>query len=132
MKAWPLLSLIAAACASVSALPEPALEYELAYDDNRPAEATALVSSTFEQMVRFRPAARSFHLLRFRALLAQEGRVRWTVYAQGPLEQPDKELATWERDYARAIASGPTDGRWVIEDLAARVAEGQSGAIWIS
>src|SRR5262245_38853990 len=74
---WVLSAASAAvlACSSVSAVREPAVEYEIAYDDNRPADTTALVTSTFEQMVRFRPSAKSFHLLRFRALLAQEGRV---------------------------------------------------------
>jgi hypothetical protein len=107
---------------------EPISEYELAYDDNRPQEATAMVSSTFELMVRFRPDARTYHPLRFRALLAQEGRVRWTVYAQDRLEQPT-ELRSWERDYGHAWASGPTEGKWVVEDLS-RVGEAR-GPIWI-
>ncbi|HJZ85251.1 MAG TPA: hypothetical protein VKN99_08790 [Polyangia bacterium] len=132
MRVWLLYSLGLFACASSGgAGREPTLEYEIAYDDNRPGEASALISSTFEQMVRFKPAAASFHLLRFRAQLAQEGRVRWTVYGQDPLEQPSKELASWERDYPHQMASGPTDGRWVVEDLVARIPGGQSGAIWV-
>ena len=130
---WVLSAASAAvlACSSVSAVREPAVEYEIAYDDNRPADTTALLTSTFEQIVRFRPSTKSFHLLRFRALLAQEGRVRWTIYGQGPLEQPDQELASWERDYPHEMASGLTDGRWVIEDLTERVPGRKEGAIWV-
>src|SRR5262249_52776824 len=110
---------------------DPVIEYEIAYDDNRPGDAMALVSTSFEQMVRFKPAQDGYQLLRLRALLAQEGRVRWTVYAQDRLEQPGEVLASWTRDYARAMASGLADGRWGVEDLGERVAGRHWGPVWV-
>jgi hypothetical protein len=107
-----------------------ALEYEIAYDDNRPSDAAALMSATFEQMVRFRPTG-SYRALRFHAMLAQPGRVRWTVYAESALEQPEEVLATWERDYPAELAGGPGDGKWLVEDLASRVSGSRRGPIWI-
>ena len=124
-----LLCSLALACATTPA--RDAVEYEIAYDDNRPAEATAAASSTWEVMVRFKPATDSWKPLRLRALLAQEGNARWTVYAQDRLEQPGEVLATWDREYSKNAASGPTDGRWVVEDLAARIGGSHSGAVWI-
>ena len=128
MKASLLCSL-ALACATTSA--RDAIEYEIAYDDNRPAEATAQASSSWEVMVRFKPSGSSWHALRLRALLAQEGNARWTVYAQDRLEQPGDVLASWDRDYGKESASGPTDGRWVVEDLGARIGGSHSGAVWV-
>jgi hypothetical protein len=124
-----LLCSLALACATGSA--RDAVEYEIAYDDNRPAEATAAASSTWEVMVRFKPSGSSWKPLRLRALLAQEGQARWTVYAQDRLEQPGEVLASWDREYGKDSASGPTEGRWVVEDLAARVGGSHSGAVWI-
>ena len=63
--------------------------------------------------------------------MAQEGQARWTVYAQDPLEQPGEVLAAWDRNYGKDAASGPTDGRWVVEDLAARIGSSHSGPVWI-
>ena len=126
--------MLAAACASGvgGAVRGPAAEYEIAYDDNRAGEAVALGSSTFEQVVRFSPAEKSYRLLRLRALLAQAGRVRWSIYAQDALEQPGELLATWERDYPSEMASGQTDGKWVVEDLTARIPGTQRGPVWIA
>jgi hypothetical protein len=107
------------------------VEYELAYDDNRPADAPAMATASWEIMVRYKPALSSYRLLRLRALMAQGGRVRWTVYATDPLEQPGQVLASWDREYTGALASGPTDGRWVVEDLSARISSSVSGAVWV-
>src|SRR5262252_4190426 len=98
-----LLCSLALACATTAA--RDAIEYEIAYDDNRPAEATAAVSSTWEVMVRFKPSGSSWKPLRLRALLAQEGQARWTVYAQDRLEQPGEVLASWDREYGKDAAS---------------------------
>jgi hypothetical protein len=126
----------AAACASsgggAGSARAPVTEYEIAYDDNRPGDATALGSTTFEQMVRFAPSASSYRMLRLRALLSQAGRVRWSIYAQDALEQPGELLARWERDYPSEMASGPGDGKWVVEDLTARIASTQRGPVWVA
>src|SRR5262245_11708760 len=127
--AWLLFSAMLG-CASTGPAHD-AVEYEIAYDDNRPAEATAAASPTWEVMVRFKPTGSSWRALRLRALLAQEGQARWTIYAQDQLEQPGEVIASWDRDYGKDAASGLTDGRWVVEDLGARLGGSRRGAVWI-
>jgi hypothetical protein len=127
-----LVALLFVGCASgPSGTPgNPLAEYEIAYDDNRPSEAMNASSSTFEAMVRFK-LPKGSRPLRMRALLAHAGKVRWTVYAQDALEQPGEVLASWDRDYGDDLASGPSEGKWIVENLSARIGTTTSAAIWV-
>ncbi|HZS42483.1 MAG TPA: hypothetical protein VFF06_36885 [Polyangia bacterium] len=101
---------------------------ELQLDDGRASERPLTPNQTFEVLMRFEPGLAEWNVKRLRFLLAQPGRIAFTLYAEGPDGRPGRALASFQHDYDGALVSTGKDGRWVVEEL--DVPEGR-GPLWI-
>jgi hypothetical protein len=90
---------------------------ELALDDGHPSERPLTPTKTFEMLMKFDPKLPAFTARQLRFLLAQPGRILFTVYDTTPDGRPGNPLATVDRDYPASFVSDGKDGRWVIEPL---------------
>jgi hypothetical protein len=104
----------------------PLLEMQL--DDGHATERPLTPNQTFEVLMRFEPGLPEWNLKRLRFLLAQPGRVTFTLYAEGPDGRPGRTLASFAHDYDGALVSTGKDGRWIVEEL--ELPPGR-GPLWI-
>lgn len=92
-------------------------ELELTLDDGQPVDRPQLPPPDSEWLVRFDPGVPAFRPVRLRLLVAQPGKLKLTLYPQGPGGRPGAPLRTVDKDVAATMTSGGHDGKWLVVGL---------------
>ena len=90
---------------------------EVMLDEGRAAERPLTPGQPFELLMRFDPRLPAWHPLALRFLLAQPGRIVFTIYGVTGEGNPGAAQKTIERSYGPELISSGTDGKFVVEDL---------------
>lgn len=105
---------------------EPSVEVCL--DQGRASERPLTPSSTFEILMRIDPHVPAYVPRRIRFLLAQPGKIVFSVYAMTPDGRPGQTLLQISRSYGPNFTSSGKDGKWTVEPLELGP---QKGPLWI-
>ncbi len=107
--------------------PYPRIEVRL--DEGRAAEKPLTPQKTFEILMKMDPGLGGYTPRKFRFLLAQAGKITFTLYQAGADGGPGAAIGTIEHDYDGAFVSDGKDGRWVTEKLINYPI--QHGTLWL-
>jgi len=130
--ALALLFLLQSGCASSSRLlgnGQVSHELELSFDDGQPADRPLLPPIEGEWLLRFEPTLPAYKPQRVRFLVAQPGKIRFSLYAQDASGRPGAKLFSVERAYEINHTSSGSDGKWVLESMGDVAA--LSGPVWL-
>ena len=120
--------LIIGCAAPIATLRPTSPTVEMQLDDGHASEKPLLGNRAFETLLRFDFAMPAYTPRRLRFLLAQPGKIVFTLYDEAPDGKPGRALASFSRDYDAALVSSGSDGKWVGEELSLPRA---AGALWV-
>lgn len=129
---WLPLCVLLSGCPGAQRLADRGLvqsELELAFDDGQAADRPILPTADGEWLFRFEPTLPAYKPHRLRLLVAQPGKIRFSVYSHDVNGRPGPKLGQFERVYEVNHVSSGLDGKWVLEPLGDLPA--QTGPVWL-